>query len=108
VSKCSAVQSPHRRPADHFLLVCTNRRPQENPLGPGCASRGDELHTVLQRAVLRRGLSSRIWLARTSCLGLCPRSGAAVALTPGGDLYTEVSPSDAPALLDHLLSTPRP
>ncbi len=30
-----------------------------------------------------------------------------MTLSPGGDLFTEVSPSDAPALLDHLLSTPR-
>ncbi|MCS6899314.1 MAG: (2Fe-2S) ferredoxin domain-containing protein [Myxococcales bacterium] len=98
------MQTPPRRPANHLLLICTNRRPLDNPLGPGCASRGDELHAVLQRMVLQHGLSSQVWLARTSCLGLCPRSGAAVALAAGGTLLTEVTPSDALSLLERLPS----
>ena len=58
------------------------------------------LHRAVQSEVQRRSLWQRIWPARTSCLGLCPRDGAAVALTTGAELLTSVTPADAPALLD--------
>lgn len=108
MSKCYAVRPPPRRPADAFLLVCTNHRPPGNPLGPGCAGHGDALYAVLQQAVVRRGLSSRVWLARTSCLGLCPRVGAAVAISPGGALFTEATPADVPSLLEQVTLPQQP
>lgn len=108
MSKCYAVRTPSPRPGDAHLFVCVNRRPATNPLGPGCGDQGEEVHTALRQTLARRGLATRLWLARSSCLGLCPRLGTAVALAPGGDLRTEVSPADAGTLIDLALSPRRP
>lgn len=100
------MRPPPKRPAEVFLFVCTNRRPADNPLGAGCGGPGDELHQALRQGLQRRGASSRVWLARSSCLGMCPRVGAAVAL--GGDLFTEVSPAESSWLIDRALSPQTP
>jgi (2Fe-2S) ferredoxin len=66
------------------------------------------VYTTLRGAVNRRGLAAAVWLTRTHCLGVCPRSGTAVALAPGGQLLTEVGASDAEALLAAVTARPRP
>jgi (2Fe-2S) ferredoxin len=84
------------------LFVCENRRPEGDPLGAGCAARGDDVYTALKREVAARGLVRSVWVARTQCLGLCPQRGCAVAISPGGRYLVEVEPGDAPTLLDAL------
>ncbi|MCU0655188.1 MAG: (2Fe-2S) ferredoxin domain-containing protein [Polyangiaceae bacterium] len=108
MSKCYAVRPPPRRPADAFLLVCTNRRPGENPLGPGCSDRGEALHSRLSQEIGQRRVYSKIWLAKSSCLGVCPRQGAAVVLAPGGQIFSEVLPHETSGLIDLALTPSRP
>lgn len=40
-----------------------------------------------------------MWLAKTYCLGICPKVGACVAISPGKILLTEVLPEDVPEVL---------
>lgn len=87
------------RPTSAHLFVCTNARDAGDPLGAGCGERGRAVYDALKRAVARDGLVSRVWVARTHCLGVCPRSGAALAVSPTGALFTEVVAGDADGLV---------
>jgi (2Fe-2S) ferredoxin len=86
------------------LFVCTNQRRDDDPLGGGCGARGEEVHAAFVRAIATRRAWSSVWLARASCLGVCPRVGCAVAVAPGGALIEEVVGSDAEAILDAMLA----
>lgn len=79
--------------------MCTNARPATDPLGAGCGARGTEVYDAMKRAVTRGGLVSRVWVSRTHCLGVCPAEGAAVAVSPTGALFTEVTARDADGLV---------
>lgn len=87
------------------LFVCANRR-EGSPLGPGCGDHGERVFTLLKEQVISRGLVRDTWVTKTACLGLCPKTGATVAIYPRGDVRTEVLPSDVPDLLA-LASAPR-
>ncbi len=84
------------------LFVCANRRAEGDPLGSGCAERGEAVYGALKREVAARGRVRDTWVARTQCLGLCPQRGCAVAVSPAGRYLLEVEPGDAPAILDAL------
>lgn len=86
------------------LFVCVNRRPAGDPLGGGCADRGDALYAALKREVSARGLVRSVWIARSHCIGHCPKRGSAVAVAPTGEYFVEVEPADAPALLDGVIA----
>ena len=79
------------------LFVCTNVRPAGDPLGPGCSHRGESVYTAFKSEVAARGLTARVWITRTHCLGICPARGATVADYPSGRISTEVEPADVPA-----------
>lgn len=81
------------------IFVCVNRRSPQDPLGPGCSDRGEAVYDKLRAELLARGERGAVWLARTYCLGICPKQGACVAISPGKLLLTEVSPEDVPELL---------
>jgi (2Fe-2S) ferredoxin len=89
------------------IFVCTNRRDASDPLGGGCGDRGEAVHDAMRAAIGSRGAWSQAWLARTGCLGVCPKNGCTVALAPSGGIVEEVEPDDADALLDVALGTPR-
>jgi len=80
------------------LFVCANRR-EGSPLGPGCGDRGDVVYDALKREVSQRSLVNAVWVTKTACLGICPRSGATVACYPGAGILTEVTPADAAELV---------
>jgi (2Fe-2S) ferredoxin len=87
-----------RQPRLH-LFVCANRR-EDSPLGPGCAERGTALYDALKHGVAARGQVNDVWVTKTHCLGICPRSGATVARYPGTPpILTDVEVDDAEALL---------
>jgi hypothetical protein len=53
--------------------------------------------------VARRGRVVDVWVTKTYCLGICPKSGATVARHPSappGAILTEIVPSDVGAILD--------
>jgi hypothetical protein len=80
-------------------MVCANRR-EDSPLGTGCAERGDALYDRLKSEVATRRLVNEVWVTKTFCLGLCPKTGATVARYPGSDpIRTDVELADVDALL---------
>ncbi len=86
------------RPSVH-VLVCTNLRASDAALGPGCGDSGERVYDAFKREVDRRGAHRAIWIARTRCLGVCPKHGATVIVHPGADVLAEVEPADAPSVL---------
>ena len=85
---------------DVHLFVCANRRPDDSPLGRGCGDDGKRVFDAMKADVARRGAYRAVWVTKTSCLGVCPKSGATVAVYPRGALYSEVEESEAAGLLD--------
>lgn len=84
------------------LFVCANRR-EGSPLGPGCAERGDAVYAAMKEEVARRGGVVDVWVTKTHCLGICPKSGCTVARYPAAApsaIITDVEPSDAAALME--------
>lgn len=84
------------------LFVCAHRR-EGSPLGPGCGEHGDAVYDALKSAVAQiRGGTTTVWVTKTHCLGICPKSGCTVARYPNVEcpIATGVTPADVPALLD--------
>jgi (2Fe-2S) ferredoxin len=82
---------------DH-VLVCTNGREAEHACCAGAD--GHEVYDAVKRWLRDRGAFwSRVYVAETSCLGLCSADGAAVAVHPRGRWYSDVTPDDVPTLL---------
>ncbi len=87
-------------PRLHFF-VCANRRLPTDPLGTGCADRGEAVYASLKSAVARHGAVATVWVTKTHCLGMCPRRGAAVARHPStSPILTEVEVEDVPRLFE--------
>lgn len=86
------------RPKLH-VFACSNVREAGSPLGPGCSAIGDQVFASLKRAVAKHGLTTSVWITRTSCLGLCPKRGSTVAVYPPGTIYVDVQPEDADAIV---------
>jgi (2Fe-2S) ferredoxin len=82
------------------LFVCANRRPENSPLGQGCGAAGEAVFSALKAEVARRGAYRAIWITRTHCLGICPRTGCTVASYPAQRIVSEVDVGDAIGLLD--------
>ena len=90
--------SPFRPHVCH-VFVCVNRRSASDPLGGGCGDAGDAVYAGTKQLIARRGLESRVWASRTHCLGVCPKEGAAVALSPSGRLLTDVLATETESLM---------
>lgn len=87
---------PHR---DRYLLVCTNRRPDDNPKG-SCAAKGsEELAKKLKAALLARGASARVRACTSGCLDLC-EIGATVLQEPEHVAYGAVTADDVDAIAE--------
>jgi (2Fe-2S) ferredoxin len=82
---------------DH-VLVCTTDRDSEYAC---CGDAGGEAVLEAVRTWLRdRDLYwSSVYVAETSCLGLCSEDGTAVAIHPRSRFYSDVTPGDVPDLL---------
>ena len=82
------------------LFVCTHRREESSPLGPGCGDSGDAVFDALKAEVARLGAYRDVWVTRTACLGICPRQGCTVVVYPAGKLFRDVTVDDARELLN--------
>jgi predicted metal-binding protein len=89
------------------LFVCTNRRDPSSPLGGGCGDRGEALYHALKAHVSSRGQVRALWIARSTCLGLCPKQGCAVASAPGPAYWIEATDADADVIAADALSRAR-
>jgi hypothetical protein len=85
--------SPYR-PIVH-LFVCVNQRNETDPLGGGGGERGEQIFAALKQ----RTLGSSTWVARSRCLGLCPKRGCTVMAAPAMKYFVEVEAGDLDALV---------
>jgi (2Fe-2S) ferredoxin len=78
----------------HYLFVCTNRRPPGHPKG-SCAEKGsEEVVVALKEALARRGAAKEIARACASgCLDLC-ETGISVLQEPEHVAYGNVTMAD--------------
>jgi (2Fe-2S) ferredoxin len=87
---------------NHYLFVCTNRRPDGNPKG-SCAARGAvEIHAALKVALHERGLAkTEVRACTAGCLDVC-WAGPTIAVEPDNYFYGRVTLADVPAIVDAL------
>lgn len=90
------------RPRVH-LLVCTNARRADDPLRSECGATGPGVFDALKRATVGGGVSARVWVTATGCLGHCPGSGCAVAIHPHNTHLVEVTVDDVAVVLTQAL-----
>jgi (2Fe-2S) ferredoxin len=85
---------------EHYLFVCTNRRPDGHPKG-SCAEKGSEdLLVKLKEALALRGAAKHVVRAcGSSCLDLC-ESGITVVQEPEHVAYGGVTAADVDEIAD--------
>jgi bidirectional [NiFe] hydrogenase diaphorase subunit len=67
----------------------------------GCLSAGGaQVREAISNEVKARGLQDEVEVCGTGCLGLCSR-GPLVRSSAADTVYAEVTPQDAPAIVDH-------
>jgi len=86
----------------HYLFVCINRRPPENPKG-SCAGRGSiPIHAALKAEIAARGLAKlEVRACTSSCLDAC-WAGPNIAVEPDGYFYGRVTLADVPEIVQAL------
>lgn len=85
--------------ATGVVLVCTNERP-EGAAKPSCGRlRGAKLRAWLKDHTHAGDGGRPVRVMATSCLGICPAHGVAVALVPDGDVRVVDPVVDREALL---------
>jgi bidirectional [NiFe] hydrogenase diaphorase subunit len=72
----------------------------------GCIMCGSErVKEAIEEAVKARGLEKEVLVQGVGCLGLCS-AGPMIYVEPDGIIYHKVTPEDAPAIVQGLVSTP--
>lgn len=91
----------------HYLFVCTNRRPDDNPKG-SCAHSGSEaILDALKQTLHERGLAkTEVRACSSGCLDLC-HIGPSIAVEPDGFFYGHVKKEDVPEIVDALVNGTR-
>jgi len=73
------------------VLVCINDRES----GDCCSKvKGNEVFSEIKSWVVNSGLSSRIWVTRTKCLGFCNDVGTTIVIYPEQKWFTKVTLDD--------------
>jgi len=88
----------HERGFSDHVLICTTDRDDEHAC---CGDAGGDavFEAVVDWLRERDVLWSRVHVAETSCLGLCSADGAAIAVHPRSNWYSDVRPEDVASLL---------
>ena len=83
-----------------YVFVCVNERPPGS--GPSCgAAEGPSIAVALKTAIQNAGLSDRIRVSRTHCLGAC-KDGPNVLVFPDHIHFKRVDLSSLPVILEKL------
>lgn len=91
----------------HFVFVCTNERPPDNPKS-SCKARGSQaVFDTFKSEIKARDLKGEIIVAPSGCLGTC-YDGPTVAVYPEGIFYGKVTPETARKIIDEHLVGGRP
>lgn len=86
----------------HYLFVCINRRPDDNPKGC-CAAKGSkEIYRALKAEVAARGLAKvQARVCTSSCLDQCA-TGVTILVEPEHFFYGRVAARDVPEIVHGL------
>src|SRR5690606_6013912 len=99
---------------EELKTIADNEREQESRLAhsvnvcmaAGCLSlHSDQLKEALDKEVGERGLGGRCRVRGVGCMGLCA-AGPLVSVEPAGALYQDVTPQDAPEIVESLERSP--
>ena len=91
----------------HFVFVCTNERPPDNPKG-SCKARGSQaVFDAFKSEIKARNLKGEIIVAASGCLGTC-WDGPSVAVYPEGIFYGKVTPESATRIIEEHLVGGKP
>jgi bidirectional [NiFe] hydrogenase diaphorase subunit len=75
-------------------------------MSSGClSSQGKEVFAELKSAVGASNIAADVQISSVGCMGLCSR-GPLVLTEPDGTLFEQVTPENAPGIVDHLLGKP--
>lgn len=87
-----------QKPEKH-VLVCVNERAEED-----CCKKvgGETFYFKLKEYIKLNGLSGRIWVTRSRCLGFCNPVGITVVIYPEGEWFTEVEEKDFERILKEI------
>lgn len=83
----------------HYLFVCTNRRPDDDARG-SCAARGSlEVQRALKEQMAASGLAKlQARVCASSCLDQCS-SGVTILVEPDHFFYGRVTVADVPEII---------
>lgn len=86
-------------PCELHLFVCANDR--DPATGMPCCARagGEDVYHAFKDRVARLGLTSRVWVTKTACLGFCNKDGTTIAAYPSGRILTAVKVEDVSKIL---------
>jgi (2Fe-2S) ferredoxin len=86
----------------HYLFVCNNRRPDDNPKG-SCAAKGSgAVYDALKAQLFAKNLAKVEARACTaSCLDQC-ETGVSILVEPEHFFYGRVTVEDVPEIVDAL------
>jgi len=99
---CRCSDDPPVPPRNHYIFVCTNRRPDDDPRG-SCAARGSlQLFAALKSEIARAGLAKvEARCCQSSCLDHCAE-GPIVLLEPEHVVYKHVTLGDVADIVEAL------
>ncbi|MBT4446031.1 (2Fe-2S) ferredoxin domain-containing protein [archaeon] len=77
------------------VFVCVNDRTQRRPGMPSCAP-SITMETVKQVKywIMQQGLTHKVLITKTGCLGICPKNGAVLVIYPMQRWVTEIKSAD--------------
>jgi len=97
----SSLSSLQRK---RYLIVCINRRPDENPKGCCAAKDSKEVHRALKGEIAARGLAKlEARVCTSSCLDQCA-TGVTVLVEPDHFFYGRVTVADVPEIVNGLVT----
>jgi len=87
------------RPLKH-ILICVNERDEGD-----CCSKvnGQEIYQEVKDFVKSNGLSPKIWVTRTRCLGFCNNVGTVMVIYPDGLWFKHVTRNDVERIKEYIL-----
>ena len=84
---------------DVHVLVCVNERPSRSC----CANvAGGDIFLALKRWVAESGLTRRVWVTKTGCLGFCNDTGANVVLYPAGHWFLHTTSANTNVVVEEI------
>lgn len=84
------------------VIVCCNQRGADSTM-PSCGDAGAEVYAKLRGWVTRYGLTSRIYVTQSACLGWCHGEGAMIAIQPDGIYLRGVKPAEVEQVIERYL-----